>query len=155
MKKNHIIIGLIALVAVYYARVYAAVKNHISAKAGKMKNLSFKGGSMTWIQELAVSNTSNVSIPITGANIAVIFGKSEIGTARIYSRAVVAAKSVSPVPVQIEISLWSLPAAVGELINIINTGFIKVSLTGVISAVGITTPINEEINEKLPFSIKL
>jgi LEA14-like dessication related protein len=155
MKRKHIITGIVGLVAVYYLRVYNAVKNHITPTAGKMRNFSFKGGSFTWIQELAVSNTSAVSIPVTGADIRVSFGKSEIGTARLYNRAVIRAKGVSAVPVQVEVSVWSLPAAVSELISIINSGNIRVSLAGVISAVGITAPINQEINEKLPFTIKL
>lgn len=155
MKARNLIIVAIAAIAVYYLRIVSAVKTSIDVSPGKLSNFSFKGGQISWTQNIEIVNTSGVSIPVTGANIYVSFGTSQIGTATILSRSVIRPNATSIIPTLVRISYWSIPAIATELLNLLRTGNIKVRMQGYISAVGATVPLDQQINEKLPFALNI
>lgn len=152
MKK--MILILAAAIAIYYARIYAAAKNALKITVSSIKNVSFKGGTLRLILNLNVQNLSSTAIPVTYANLVNTFGTSEIGTS-VLSQRVTLRNGSNIVPIVIEVPLFGLISLGAETVNLLKTGSLKMRLSGTLSAAGIAIPVNEEINEKLPFTINI
>lgn len=148
------ILILAAAIAIYYARIYAAAKNALKITVSSIKNVSFKGGTLRLILNLNVQNLSSTAIPVTYANLVNTFGTSEIGTS-VLSQRVTLRNGSNIVPIVIEVPLFGLISLGAETVNLLKTGSLKMRLSGTLSAAGIAIPVNEEINEKLPFTINI
>jgi LEA14-like dessication related protein len=147
-KYKYIIIGIIVIVAAYYARVIVAAKNLLFSVGG-IRNLKISQGVITWRQIIRVTNGENVAIPITSANIENRINQTTIGKTILANAQTIEAQSTSNLELDVYIPLSDLIGLGLEVFNTIRTRAISIQLAGNVRALGFSIPVNESFNLNL------
>ncbi|GAB3519492.1 LEA type 2 family protein [Emticicia fontis] len=147
-KYKYLIIGIIVIVAAYYARVILAAKNLLFSVGG-ISNLKINQGVITWRQIIRVTNGENVSIPITSANIENRINQTPIGKTILANAQTIEARSTSNLELDVYIPLSDLVGLGLEVFNTIRTGAVSFQLAGNVRALGFSIPVNQSFNLNL------
>jgi LEA14-like dessication related protein len=142
-KLKNIAITVLLFVAVYFYNIYQAAKS-LSFGIGAIRNLKFSKGAISFILNLRATNGDGVTIPLTGLNIDNYFGNAVIGKAILESSVFLSGRSVTDIPLSIYIPFTDLLYLIPEIKTTLTTKKVVLSLRGTVSAVGITTPVEQK-----------
>jgi LEA14-like dessication related protein len=139
-NKKYIIWAILAALALYFYRVFNAAQK-LTFNVGSISKFSLKGGVVSWIQNIKVTNGDFVPIPIRSVSVQNYFGSSYIGTSILDSPTLIAGSSTTDLPLQVKISYADLIKAGLEIFSIGKK--VSISFKGEVNSIGVSIPLNE------------
>lgn len=141
-NKKYFLYGILALVGIYYYRLFNAAQK-LAFNIGKIQKFSLKGGVVSWVQNIKVTNGDFVPIPIRSVSVQNYIGKNFIGTSILENPTMLLGRSTTDLPLQVTISFADFLKAGLGLASQIKTKNISITFRGEVNSVGVSIPLNE------------
>lgn len=142
MNKWWLLIG--GAVAIYYYRVYRAAKA-LGFGMGVPQNISLKGGGLSFVIPLRVTNGSATAVPLSSVSITNYIGSTEIGYTLLQKPVWIAPRTRTDVPLSVNVPFASLISAGVTLYNQIREKEVQMTFRGSVSSLGVNVPIDQVI----------
>lgn len=148
MKRNlilYVVLGSLAYLVIFFWRRINALKG-IQVNTGKFKEVDYRNGFLTWVQEFTVNNPDTVSLRASKANIDVFVNGNYVGKCSLLSPQTIQANGISVINVNVVCTLLDIAFALGyTVLDLIKLKSLKLDLGGTIGAYGFTAPVKQSI----------
>ncbi|WP_229367778.1 NDR1/HIN1-like protein [Fibrisoma limi] len=110
---------------------------------GLPKNISLKGGQISFDLPLNTQNVSSGSVNVKSADFDVLSAGKFLGKALVLQPTTITPKGQTTLPVRVTISYFDLLSAAGSIVNLFKSGKIGLTLDGLVYAEGFQVPVKQ------------
>lgn len=136
------------IILFYWFKIRAAQRLVFSI--GLPTKFSPKGGELSFIQNINVTNADALNISINGVDLDVYYGKTILGKATISENISIEGNSDTILPVRVAIPFYQLFNVIPDIKTTISTKIVRLAFEGRISAEGISIPYDQEFTVTIP-----
>lgn len=141
MRNKQIAIFILIVLAFVWYQVNQAAKQ-LKFGVGKISNFSFKGGAISWIQGINVTNGNRFPIPIRSVNILNSVNGQEVGSSILQSPTVISGSATTVLNIAVNIPYFDLINLGLGIVSVIKSGLFNMRFKGTLNSLLITAPID-------------
>jgi|GEM_PF-6564341 len=142
MKQGLIIMAIVLMIVLYILNKVNTAKQ-LEFNVGLPKNVSLKGGQISFDLPLNTQNVSSGSVNVKSADFDVLSAGKFLGKALVLQPTTITPKGQTTLPVRVTISYFDLLTAAGSIINLFKSGKIGLTLDGLVYAEGFQVPVKQ------------
>ena len=149
MKKGIIILAVVVIVLLYVVNKVNTAKQ-LEFTVGLPRNVSLKGGALTFQLPLNAANVAQGSIRVKSIDMDVFSAGKYLGKAVMVTPTVIQPASQTTLMVNVNIGYFDLLTAAGSIVNLFKQGKATLSLDGLVYAEGVQLPVKQSFDFELP-----
>ncbi|CCH52362.1 hypothetical protein BN8_01358 [Fibrisoma limi BUZ 3] len=142
MKQGFIILAIVLMLVLYILNKVNTAKQ-LEFNVGLPKNISLKGGQISFDLPLNTQNVSSGSVNVKSADFDVLSAGKFLGKALVLQPTTITPKGQTTLPVRVTISYFDLLSAAGSIVNLFKSGKIGLTLDGLVYAEGFQVPVKQ------------
>lgn len=151
MKQGFIILAIVVLIMLYVlSKTQAAQRLKVTVGVPDPKEISGKGGALSFILPIRIQNPTGTAIRLKGVDFDVNSAGKYLGNALLTQSVSLAANQTTTLLVRVTLSYLDLLAAAGSILNIFKGGKANLELDGTIYAEGFQLPYKTNFDFDIP-----
>lgn len=149
MKKGFIILAIVLIISLYILNKVSTARQ-LEFSVGVPKNVSLRGGSLTFDLPLTARNVVSGSVKVKSADFDVMSAGKFLGKAILSDAITIAPNGQTILPVRVTIAYYDLITAAGSIFNALKSGKVGLTIDGLVYAEGFQVPVSQSFDFTLP-----
>ena len=154
MKQTYLVIVIFVVVVVFYYINKGAVAKNLSFTTGTPRQISLRGGNLSFTLPINARNISKGKATIDGADMSISIDGNYVGKAFLNTQIVIQPLTVTVIPVQAEASFFDLlpvlPGIIKKFPEFASKGTLPFQVKGFILSEGLRVPYEQVFNIPVP-----